>query len=72
MQLREKLAAFAVLATVAGSSFAVGPSAGDLSGLTPDTATVLTAIGAIGVVALGVTLAIRGFAIAKRMAKSVG
>lgn len=56
------------------TSFAVGvaPTAGDLSGLTPDAASILTAIGAVGVIAIAVTLAIKGFQLVKRMAKSVG
>lgn len=71
MQFRNKLAA--VAATVASAALTVpafaatGPSAGDLSGLTPDAATILTAIAAVGVISLGVVLAIAGFHIVKRM-----
>ena len=57
-----KIATAAALTVGAASSaFAVGPSAGDLSNLTPDSATILTAVGAVAVVMLGVTLAIFGY-----------
>lgn len=54
----------AIVATLATSSMAFaagGPSAGDLSNLTPDVSTILTAIGGVGVVILGVALAQKGF-----------
>lgn len=63
MKLTQKLTAGAALVAAAGSSFAVGPSAGDLANLTPDMATVLTAVGAVAVVLIGVNLAIKGFRI---------
>lgn len=67
----QKFAALAVLAAP-GLSFAVGPAAGDLSGLTPDATSILAAIVAVGVIALGVTLAMKGFRIVKAMTKTVG
>lgn len=54
-------AAAAALALGAAPAFAVGPSAGDLSGLTPDMSTVLTAIAAVAVVLIGVKLAIKAY-----------
>lgn len=61
----QKAAGVAALATLGTSAFAVGPSAGDLSTLTPDSATILTAVGAVAVVMIGVKLAIVGYRIVK-------
>ncbi len=62
-KLSRNLAVLAVSATAAASSFAVGPTAGDLTNMVPDMATVLTAIGAVALALLGVQLAIKGFRI---------
>lgn len=62
MNFNQKLISAAVAgSTLAGSAFADGPTAGSLAALTPDVATVLTAIGAVGAVMLGVKLAIVGY-----------
>lgn len=68
MNAIQKIAAVgaASLATV-GSAFAAGPTAGDLSALTPDAASILTAVAAVAGVVLGVTLAIKGFRVVKRL-----
>ena len=66
MNLKNKALALAVAASTLGTSaFAVGagPTPGDLSGLTPDMSTVLTAIASVAVVLIGVNLAIKGFRI---------
>jgi hypothetical protein len=70
--LQAQLAILAGSAFATASSFAVGPTAGDLSGLTPDSATILTAVTAVAVVVLGVTLAIKGFAIVKKLTNRAG
>lgn len=55
----------AVAATVATSSaFAAGP---DLSALTPDTSTIITAIGTVGALLIGVNLAIKGFHVVRSL-----
>lgn len=56
-----------VLSAVTTSAFAAGPTAGDLSALTPDMATILTSIGAVAAVLLGVNLAIKGFRIVQSL-----
>lgn len=63
----QKLATAAALATAGASSFAAGPTAGDLSNLTPDITTVVAAIGAVAVVMLGKDLAILGYRTVKRL-----
>ena len=60
-QAFNKIAIAAGTFTLGASAFAAGPTAGDLSNLTPDMSTILTAIAAVGVVLLGVTLAQKGF-----------
>ena len=55
-----------------GAAFAAGPSAGDLSGLVPDAATILVAIMGVGTVIVGVTLALRSFGIINTQVKKVG
>jgi len=52
---------------IAGSAFALAPTAGDLSAMTPDFATVITAIGAVAGVIIGVILALVGFRKVKGM-----
>lgn len=71
MNFVQKLGAAASTSLLSVSAFAAGPSAGDLSSLTPDTATILTAIAGIGAVIIGVTLAKRGVFTAKGMANRV-
>lgn len=71
MNFVQKIGFAASSALLSVSAFAAGPSAGDLSSLTPDTGTVLTAIAAIGAVVIGVTLAKRGVFTAKGMANKV-
>lgn len=62
MNMKQKIGAAAAATLAAtGSAFAAGPTAGDLSSLTPDSATILTAIGAVAGVMLGVQLAIVGY-----------
>lgn len=64
MNFKQKAAAaVATASTFAGQAFAVGPTSGDLSNLTPDMGSVLTAIGAVAVVLIGVNLAIKGYRI---------
>lgn len=55
------IAAVAASTLVGASAFAAGPTAGDLSNLTPDAGTILTGIGAVAAVMLGVKLAIVAF-----------
>lgn len=62
-------ASVAALAALAAPAFAVGPSAGDLSTLTPDSATILTAVGAVAVVMIGIALAIKGYRIVKGLVR---
>ncbi|MFN3327218.1 MAG: hypothetical protein ACK5AZ_27340 [Bryobacteraceae bacterium] len=71
-QLQKTAGVFTGALFATGAALAEGPSAGSLASLTPDVATILTAIGAVGVVILGVTLAIKGFDIVRRMTKKVG
>lgn len=54
-------------AAVAAPAFAVGPSAGDLSALTPDLSTVLTAVGAVAAAMIGLALAVKGFRVVQSM-----
>lgn len=61
----KKIAVGVFTAVVGVSAFAAGPSAGDLTGLTPDPTTILTAISAITVVVLGVDLAKKALPIIK-------
>ncbi len=60
-----KQIAVAAASTAAVSAFAAGPTAGDLTALVPDGASILTAVGAVAAVMLGITLAIKGFRIVK-------
>lgn len=72
MNFKQKLAAVAATAgtfVLSAPAFAAGPTAGDLTNLTPDAATILTAIGAVAVVMLGVQLAIVGYRKVKSIAK---
>jgi hypothetical protein len=70
MKTYQKLAAGVSTALVGASAFAAGgPTAGDLSGLTPDATTILTAISAITIVVLGVVLAEKALPVIKRMFK---
>lgn len=62
-----KTAVAVALGTAAVSSFAAGPTAGDLSNLTPDLTTVIAAIGAVAAVMLGKDLAILGYRVVKRL-----
>lgn len=55
-----KTATTAAVLTAASGAYAAGPSAGDLSSLTPDGATIITGVGAVFVVLAGVYLAIKG------------
>lgn len=63
---KQAAAGAAALALSAGA-FAAGPSAGDLANLTPDMSTVITAVGAVAVVLVGVNLAIKGFRIVQSL-----
>lgn len=72
MKFNLRAAVASVVGSVAlcGSAFAgTGPSAGDLSSLTPDATTILAAISAITIVVLGVSLAEKALPIIKRMFK---
>lgn len=60
MNFKQMAAGASALALSAGA-FAAGPTAGDLTNLTPDMSTVISAIGAVAVVLIGVQLAIKGF-----------
>lgn len=62
-QLKQTAAVLAASALAAPAAFAAGPAAGDLSNLTPDSATILTAIGSVAVVLIGINLALKGFRI---------
>jgi hypothetical protein len=57
-----------VLSAIGASAFAAGtgPSAGDLSNLTPDVTTILAAIGAVAAAAMGVVLCFKGAGLIKR------
>lgn len=72
MKTLNKLAVAVVSAAGATSAFAVGPSAGDLTNLVPDGATILALIAAVAVVSIGIALALRGSHIAKSEGKKIG
>lgn len=69
MKLKQIAAATAATAlTLPFAAFAAegaAPSAGDLSAMVPDASSILTAVGSVAVVLLGITLAIKGFRIVK-------
>lgn len=66
-----KSATAVVLSLSTTLALAAGPSAGDLSDLTPDVSTILTLIGAIGAVVIGVVLAKRGLFTAKSVTNKI-
>lgn len=61
MNFVQKTASAATLALASVGAFAAGPTAGDLSSMTPDLTSIITAVGAIGAAFIGVKLAIKGY-----------
>ncbi|MDR7334278.1 hypothetical protein [Roseateles asaccharophilus] len=67
MKLNRTAALVAASVLAAPAAFAAGPSAGDLSNLTPDGATIMTAIGAVALVLIGINLGLKGFRIVQSL-----
>lgn len=65
MKTLQKIGFTAAALSTTAPVFAAGPSAGDLTNLVPDASTILTAVGSVAVVMLGITLAIKGYRIVK-------
>jgi hypothetical protein len=63
MKLKQNVAVLAASALATSAAFAAGPTAGDLSTMTPDGASILTAIGSVALVLIGINLALKGFRI---------